>query len=51
MIEIKIILALTCREFDFEKVGYDGVVQEEVYDVSRRSTFLSPSPSSTPDPG
>lgn len=40
MIEAKVILALTCREFDFEKVGYDGVTQEEVYDVS----FSSPSP-------
>jgi hypothetical protein len=29
-----VILALTCRDFDFEKVGYDGVTQEEVYDVS-----------------
>jgi cytochrome P450 len=34
MIEIKVILALICREFDFEKVGFDGITQEEVYDVS-----------------
>ena len=36
MIEIKVIVALVCREFDFEKVGFDGITQEEVYDVTPR---------------
>ncbi|KAH0542811.1 hypothetical protein FGG08_002859 [Glutinoglossum americanum] len=50
LIESKVILALICREFDFEKAGFDGVTQEEVYDVSPilpKSGFL-PLPGSEP---
>jgi len=32
MLEAKIILALTARKFNFEKVGMDGIVEKEVFD-------------------
>lgn len=35
MIEMRIALLLTVRRFDFVKKGFDGVCEEEVYDISR----------------
>ncbi|KAI9816488.1 MAG: hypothetical protein M1827_001620 [Pycnora praestabilis] len=32
LLEVRVILALTVRQFDFEKVGYDGITEEELYD-------------------
>ncbi|CAE7211579.1 hypothetical protein HRS9139_09248 [Pyrenophora teres f. teres] len=35
MLEMRIVLILTVRRFDFVKKGFDGVEEEEVYDISR----------------
>ncbi|KAG8156437.1 hypothetical protein KVR01_013671 [Diaporthe batatas] len=35
MVEMRIVLLLTVRLFDFVKIGYDGIIEEEVYDISR----------------
>ncbi|KAF6835663.1 AflN protein [Colletotrichum plurivorum] len=35
MLEMRIVLALTVRRFNFFKKGFDGVHEEEVYDISR----------------
>lgn len=35
MLEMRIVLLLTVSRFDFVKKGYDGVSEEEVYDISR----------------
>ncbi|WQF80981.1 Putative cytochrome P450 [Colletotrichum destructivum] len=35
MLEMRVVLALTVRRFDFIKQGLDGVEDEEVYDISR----------------
>ncbi|KAK2025336.1 cytochrome P450 [Colletotrichum zoysiae] len=35
MLEMRVVLALTVRRFDFFKKGFDGVLEEEVYDISR----------------
>lgn len=35
MLEMRVVLVLTVRRFDFVKKGFDGVHEEEVYDISR----------------
>lgn len=35
MLEMRVVLVLTVRRFDFVKRGFDGVEEEEVYDISR----------------
>lgn len=35
IVEMRVVLALTVRRFDFVKKGLDGVHEEEVYDISR----------------
>jgi cytochrome P450 len=35
MMEMRVALLLTVRLFDFVKKGYDGITEEEVYDISR----------------
>ncbi len=33
LLEFRVVLALTARRFDFEKVGYNGIDEEELFDV------------------
>ncbi|KAI9723680.1 MAG: hypothetical protein M1812_000980 [Candelaria pacifica] len=33
LLEFRVLLALTARRFDFEKVGYNGIDQEELFDI------------------
>jgi hypothetical protein len=40
MLEAKIIVALTARKFNFEKVGMDGITEEEIFDA--RTIAASP---------
>ncbi|KAK2042430.1 cytochrome P450, partial [Colletotrichum somersetense] len=35
MLEMRVVLLLVIRRFDFIKKGFDGVEEEEVYDISR----------------
>ena len=35
MLEGKVVLALLLLKYDFEKVGLDGIDDQEVYNVSR----------------
>lgn len=35
MMEMRVVLVLTVRQFDFTKKGFDGINEEEVYDISR----------------
>ena len=40
MLEAKIILAMVLPKFNFVKVGFDGITQEEVYNVSNSDEYL-----------
>ncbi|KAI9758853.1 MAG: hypothetical protein M1835_000509 [Candelina submexicana] len=33
LLEFRVVLALTARRFDFEKVGYNGIDEEELFDI------------------
>lgn len=35
MLEMRVVLLLTVSRFDFVKKGFDGISEEEVYDISR----------------